>query len=62
MGGWDEWHDGWHDVACRSEKKYVCSRTLCGTGVSTDPPLTTKTRTKTTTTTTTKTTTTTNGK
>ena len=44
MGGWDEWHDGWHDVACRSEKKYVCSRTLCGTGVSPGPRLKTTTR------------------
>ena len=59
MGGWDRWYD----VACRFKRKYVCSRTLCGTGVSTDPPLTTNTKTKTTTKTTiATTTTTTNGK
>ena len=43
--GWhDEWndglHDGWHDVVCLEKKKYVCSRTLCGTGVSAGSPLT----------------------
>ena len=47
--GWhDEWndglHDGWHDVVCLEKKKYVCSRTLCGTGVSPGPRLKTTTR------------------
>ena len=32
-----ERRDGWHDVACRFKKKYVCSRKLCGTGKGQEP-------------------------